>query len=69
MLRVFKEPKKDGLTLTNTPTRLVSRVRKIGSSLILLLDPGAHERWTGPQIMKQLPSVNVFAASMGTSGQ
>ncbi|KAF5134014.1 hypothetical protein E5D57_004644 [Metarhizium anisopliae] len=28
----------------------------------------AHVRWTGPQIHKQLPNINVIAASMGTSG-
>ncbi|KAJ7835561.1 tryptophan synthase beta subunit-like PLP-dependent enzyme [Mycena olivaceomarginata] len=28
----------------------------------------SHMRWTGPQIMKQLPSISVFAASIGTSG-
>jgi len=31
-------------------------------------NPEAHVRWTGPQIMAQLPEINVFAASMGTSG-
>lgn len=25
-------------------------------------------RWTGPQILKQLPKLSVFAASIGTSG-
>ncbi|KAJ7082898.1 tryptophan synthase beta subunit-like PLP-dependent enzyme [Mycena belliarum] len=28
----------------------------------------SHMRWTGPQIMMQLPNLSVFAASMGTSG-
>ncbi|KAJ6577922.1 tryptophan synthase beta subunit-like PLP-dependent enzyme [Mycena capillaripes] len=28
----------------------------------------SHMRWTGPQIIKQLPSISVFAASIGTSG-
>ncbi|KZZ99006.1 Pyridoxal phosphate-dependent enzyme, beta subunit [Moelleriella libera RCEF 2490] len=28
----------------------------------------AHVRWTGPQIHRQLPEINVLAASMGTSG-
>ncbi|PVF95680.1 cysteine synthase B [Serendipita vermifera] len=31
-------------------------------------NPGAHERWTGPQILRQLPNISVFCASMGTSG-
>ncbi|PGH00996.1 hypothetical protein AJ79_08060 [Helicocarpus griseus UAMH5409] len=28
----------------------------------------AHIRWTGPQIFKQLPQINVICAGMGTSG-
>ncbi|KAK7554596.1 putative cysteine synthase B [Phyllosticta citricarpa] len=28
----------------------------------------AHYRWTGPQILRQLPHVNVLCAGMGTSG-
>ncbi|KAJ7116709.1 tryptophan synthase beta subunit-like PLP-dependent enzyme [Mycena epipterygia] len=28
----------------------------------------SHMRWTGPQIFKQLPTISVFAASIGTSG-
>lgn len=28
----------------------------------------AHIRWTGPQIFKQLPEINVICAGMGTSG-
>ncbi|PYI12023.1 tryptophan synthase beta subunit-like PLP-dependent enzyme [Aspergillus sclerotiicarbonarius CBS 121057] len=28
----------------------------------------AHIRWTGPQILKQLPEINVICAGMGTSG-
>lgn len=28
----------------------------------------SHYRWTGPQITKQLPEVNVICAGMGTSG-
>lgn len=28
----------------------------------------AHIRWTGPQIYKQLPEINVLCAGMGTSG-
>lgn len=26
-------------------------------------------RWTGPQIHRQLPEINVIAASMGTAGK
>ncbi|GES59988.1 cysteine synthase B [Aspergillus terreus] len=29
---------------------------------------GSHIRWTGPQIFKQLPEINVLCAGMGTSG-
>ncbi|KAI0470886.1 tryptophan synthase beta subunit-like PLP-dependent enzyme [Xylariaceae sp. FL0804] len=28
----------------------------------------SHIRWTGPQILKQLPQINVICAGMGTSG-
>ncbi|KAJ3982074.1 tryptophan synthase beta subunit-like PLP-dependent enzyme [Lentinula detonsa] len=28
----------------------------------------AHQRWTGPQIIKQLPNISVFATGMGTTG-
>ncbi|KAG8718189.1 hypothetical protein FRC09_013042 [Ceratobasidium sp. 395] len=28
----------------------------------------AHVRWTGPQILAQLPDISVFAAAVGTSG-
>ncbi|KAG8695032.1 hypothetical protein FRC08_008110 [Ceratobasidium sp. 394] len=28
----------------------------------------AHIRWTGPQLLAQLPNISVFAAAMGTSG-
>ncbi|KAI9751359.1 MAG: hypothetical protein M1815_001188, partial [Lichina confinis] len=28
----------------------------------------AHARWTGPQIWKQLPEINVFATTIGTGG-
>ncbi|KAI5854974.1 cysteine synthase B [Tricharina praecox] len=31
-------------------------------------NPAAHGRWTAPQIMAQLPHINVFATGMGTSG-
>ncbi|KAJ3457587.1 hypothetical protein MRS44_014728 [Fusarium solani] len=32
------------------------------------LNWNAHIRWTGPQIFKQLPEINVICAGMGTSG-
>ncbi|TGZ80668.1 cysteine synthase B [Ascodesmis nigricans] len=31
-------------------------------------NPKAHSRWTGPQLLKQLPHLNVLAAGLGTSG-
>ncbi|KAG4267070.1 cysteine synthase A [Fusarium proliferatum] len=32
------------------------------------LNWNAHVKWTGPQIFKQLPEINVICAGMGTSG-
>ena len=29
---------------------------------------GSHYKWTGPQILKQLPDLNVMCAGVGTSG-
>ena len=29
---------------------------------------GAHQRWTGPQILRQLPELSLVAAGMGTAG-
>lgn len=29
---------------------------------------GSHIRWTGPQLLAQLPSINVFCAGVGTAG-
>lgn len=28
----------------------------------------AHEAWTGPQILKQLPEINIFSTTVGTGG-
>jgi len=28
----------------------------------------SHIRWTGPQLLKQLPEINVFAMAMGSAG-
>ena len=28
----------------------------------------AHEQWTGPQILSQLPEINLFATTVGTGG-
>ncbi|KAM0724174.1 hypothetical protein Q7P37_000056 [Cladosporium fusiforme] len=32
------------------------------------LNWNAHRRWTGPQILKQLPSLDILCAGMGTAG-
>lgn len=32
------------------------------------LNPDSHVRWTGPQILRQLPGINVLCAPMGTGG-
>jgi cysteine synthase len=31
-------------------------------------NPDAHARWTAPELLRQLPKMNVFCAGMGTSG-
>jgi cysteine synthase len=31
-------------------------------------NPEAHTIWTGPQLLKQLPEINVFCAGMGSAG-
>lgn len=28
----------------------------------------AHIRWTGPQLLEQLPEINIICAGMGTAG-
>lgn len=33
-----------------------------------IYNPEAHIRWTGPQLMKQLPEINIFCAGMGSAG-
>jgi cysteine synthase len=30
---------------------------------------GAHIRWTGPQLIQQLPELNIFSMAMGTAGE
>ena len=29
----------------------------------------SHIRWTGPQILRQLPEIDLLCAGMGTSGE
>ncbi|KAJ5714407.1 cysteine synthase-like protein B [Penicillium malachiteum] len=31
-------------------------------------NPDAHVRWTGPQLLKQLPEINIFCTGMGSAG-
>ncbi|KAF8876923.1 tryptophan synthase beta subunit-like PLP-dependent enzyme [Infundibulicybe gibba] len=38
------------------------------SQYINEMNYNAHQRWTGPQIYKQLPNISVFATGMGTTG-
>ncbi|KKY16046.1 putative cysteine synthase [Phaeomoniella chlamydospora] len=33
-----------------------------------LANPAAHDRWTGPQLLKQLPEINIFCTGMGSAG-
>lgn len=32
-------------------------------------NPESHMRWTGPQLLTQLPEINIFAAGMGSAGK
>lgn len=32
-------------------------------------NPAAHMRWTGPQLLEQLPQINIFCMGMGSAGQ
>ncbi|KAK1826971.1 cysteine synthase [Podospora conica] len=56
---------------------VMARLRRLAASDERVCYPGqydsdenwkAHERWTGAQIWKQLPEVNVFCATIGTGG-
>ncbi|KAK7414831.1 hypothetical protein QQX98_006346 [Neonectria punicea] len=59
------------------PTGIMCRLRKKASQDGDVVYPGqydnpnnwkAHEEWTGPQIFKQLPEINIFCATVGTGG-
>ena len=59
------------------PRGAVEKARLAGLSDPCRWNPGqytnpanyeAHIRWTGPQLMAQLPEINVFAAGMGSAG-
>ncbi|KAF5858056.1 hypothetical protein ETB97_004925 [Aspergillus alliaceus] len=34
-----------------------------------LHNPESHMRWTGPQLLMQLPEINIFCTGMGSAGQ
>jgi cysteine synthase A len=34
-----------------------------------LQNPDSHVRWTGPQLIAQLPEINVFCSGMGSAGE
>ncbi|KAF8545335.1 tryptophan synthase beta subunit-like PLP-dependent enzyme [Trichophaea hybrida] len=59
------------------PRGSVGKARALAESNESIFNPGqyendanpeAHMRWSGPQILRQLPEINVFCAGMGTTG-
>ncbi|KAF5517460.1 Cysteine synthase [Colletotrichum aenigma] len=59
------------------PTGIMCRLRKRAAQDENMVYPGqydnsnnwkAHEEWTGPQIFKQLPQINIFCSTVGTGG-
>ena len=32
-------------------------------------NPESHERWAGPQLLMQLPEINIFCTGMGSAGE
>ncbi|KAH7323031.1 cysteine synthase [Stachybotrys elegans] len=59
------------------PKGIMERLRQLAKEDDSICYPGqydnennwrAHERWTGPQILQQLPEVNVFCTTVGTGG-
>ncbi|KAF4885428.1 Cysteine synthase B [Colletotrichum fructicola] len=59
------------------PTGIMCRLRRRAAQDEDMVYPGqydnsnnwkAHEEWTGPQIFKQLPQINVFCSTVGTGG-
>ncbi|KAI0387362.1 tryptophan synthase beta subunit-like PLP-dependent enzyme [Hypomontagnella monticulosa] len=64
-------------TETTDPRGPVEWARRLGRENDKILNLGqydnvynwkSHERWTGPQIWKQLPEINVFCMGMGSTG-
>ncbi|KAE9973411.1 hypothetical protein EG327_009098 [Venturia inaequalis] len=59
------------------PRGVMSRLRRLAKKDDQVMYPGqydnehnwkSHVRWTGPQIFKQLPEINVFCTTVGTGG-
>ncbi|KAK1981815.1 cysteine synthase [Colletotrichum cereale] len=59
------------------PTGIMNRLRRKAAQDQQVVYPGqydnennwkAHEQWTGPQIFKQLPQINIFCSTVGTGG-
>ncbi|RYP21476.1 hypothetical protein DL765_002222 [Monosporascus sp. GIB2] len=59
------------------PRGIMSRLRQLAAEDENTVYPGqydnennwkSHERWTGPQILKQLPEIRVFSTTVGTGG-
>lgn len=64
-------------TETTDPRGPVEWARRLGRENSKIVNLGqydneynwkSHERWTGPQIWKQLPEVNIFCMGMGSTG-
>ncbi|RYP82096.1 hypothetical protein DL769_001755 [Monosporascus sp. CRB-8-3] len=60
------------------PRGIMSRLRRLAAEDESTIYPGqydnennwkSHERWTGPQILKQLPEIMVFSTTVGTGGE
>ena len=47
---------------------LVSKAFELREILTRLQNYESHQRWTGPQILDQLPEIDIFCAGMGTAG-
>ncbi|KAL2147138.1 hypothetical protein VTI28DRAFT_568 [Corynascus sepedonium] len=59
------------------PMGIMCRLRRLAKNREDIVYPGqydnnnnwkAHEQWTGPQILKQLPEINLFCTTVGTGG-
>lgn len=64
-------------TETTDPRGPVEWARRLGREDSKIVNLGqydnehnwkSHERWTGPQIWKQLPEINIFCMGMGSTG-